>query len=137
VEEASPRQPETPKPAGAAEMVARPPRTGVEVVASEKRDDTVYHTLKDLRNGNLIKNVTRSSARKLWHYAITQVESGRPNPQQIQWRGNVAFLNERRRDNYVWYDLAMRDDEGIHVYYGVTDSGLDEAWLPLVEHIGG
>jgi hypothetical protein len=57
--------------------------------------------------------------------------------QQIQWRGNVAFLNERRRDNYVWYDLAMRDQDGIHVYYGVTDSGLDEAWQPLVEQAAG
>ena len=29
--------------------------------------------------------------------------------------------------------LIVRDDDGIHVYYGVTDSGLSEEWLALVE----
>ena len=55
---------------------AEPPRTGVEIVTSEKRQGTIYHTVRDLRNGNLIHNVTKSSARKLWHYAITQAEEG-------------------------------------------------------------
>ncbi len=41
-----------------------PPRTGVEVVKSEKRQGTMYHTLRDLRKGNEIKNVTKKSARK-------------------------------------------------------------------------
>ena len=66
------------------------PRTGVEIVESEKREGTYYHTVRDLRNGNLIKNVTRSSARKLWHYAITQKESGEPKMEKIRcttiWR---------------------------------------------------
>jgi hypothetical protein len=110
-----------------------PPRTGVEIVSSEKRNGTIYHTVRDLRNGNLIKNVTRSSARKLWHYAITRTEDGIPSKDSIKWQGNVAFLGQRRRDNYVWYDLAMRDDEGTHVYFGVTDSGLNDEWLKLVE----
>jgi hypothetical protein len=110
-----------------------PPRTGVEVVESEKRQGTYYHTVRDLRNGNLIKNVTRSSARKLWHYAITQVETGQPRPKEIKWQGNIALINQREKDDNVWYDLALRDGESIHVYYGVTDSGLNDAWLPLVE----
>ena len=46
------------------------PRTGVEVVSVEKRNGGRYYTLRDLRNGNIVKNVTRTSARRLWHYAI-------------------------------------------------------------------
>lgn len=110
-----------------------PPRTGVEIVASEERGGTIYHTVRDLRNGNRIKNVTKASARKLWHYAITQAESGKPATESIDWRGSIAFLGQRRRDNHVWYDLAMRDENGVHVYYGVTDSGLNDAWMELVE----
>jgi PHP family Zn ribbon phosphoesterase len=110
-----------------------PPRTGVEVVESEKRNGTYYHTVRDLRNGNLIKNVTRSSARKLWHYAISQVEAGLPREKDIRWQGNVALLDQREKDDNVWYDLALRDGDTIHVYYGVTDSGLNDEWLPLIE----
>lgn len=110
------------------------PSTGVQIVASEKRDGVVYHTVKDLRNGNLIKNVTRASARKLWHYAILQVEKGPPSSSKIKWQGNIALLDRRTKDNYVWYDLAMKDARGIHIYYGVTDSGLNDEWLKLVNH---
>lgn len=115
-----------------AEQTAHP-RTGVEIVASEKRGGTIYHTVRDLRNGNLIQNVTKSSARKLWHYAISQTEAGPPSAQKIDWKGNLAVLNERRNNNYVWYDLAMRDEDGVHYYYGVTDSGLNDEWMNLVE----
>jgi hypothetical protein len=114
---------------------ARPPiapSTGVEIVATEKRDGVAYHTVRDLRNGNLIKNVTRSSSRKLWHYAILQVEKGPFSSAKIKWQGNIALLDKRTKDNYVWYDLAMRDGTGIHIYYGVTDSGLNDEWLELV-----
>ncbi|HUM70100.1 MAG TPA: transcriptional regulator, partial [Chloroflexota bacterium] len=110
-----------------------PPRTGVEVVESEKRQGAYYHTVRDLRNGSLIKNVTRSSARKLWHYAISQVEAGQPKPKEIRWQGNIALINKREKDDNVWYDLALREADTIHVYYGVTDSGLNDAWLPLIE----
>jgi hypothetical protein len=110
-----------------------PPRTGVEIVASEERKGVTYHTVQDLRNGNLIKNVTKSSARKLWHYAISQKEAGLPDLRKINWHGNIALLNERKKDEHVWYDLALRENGEIHVYYGVTDSGLNEEWLKLIE----
>jgi hypothetical protein len=113
--------------------IAAHPRTGVEIVASENRSGTIYHTVRDLRNGNLIQNVTKSSARKLWHYAISKAEAGTPSPNKIDWHGNKAVLNDRRNNNYVWYDLAMRDKDGIHFYYGVTDSGLNDDWMNLVE----
>jgi PHP family Zn ribbon phosphoesterase len=110
----------------------QPPRTGVEIVNSEKRKSTMYHTVQDLRNGNLIQNVTKSSARKLWHYAISQAEAGEPNPKQIKWQGNMAVISRREKGDNVWYDLALRENDDIHVYYGVTDSGLNDDWLALV-----
>ncbi|MFZ0546233.1 MAG: hypothetical protein WAM60_12380, partial [Candidatus Promineifilaceae bacterium] len=128
-----PSQPEPTIPQSVTSNSAVPPRTGVEIVASENRGGTIYHTVRDLRNGNLIQNVTKTSARKLWHYAITQAEAGPPPANKIEWQGNLAVLNERRNNNYVWYDLAMRDDDGIHYYYGVTDSGLNDDWMNMVE----
>ncbi len=119
--------------AGAARQATTAPRTGVEVVSSETRQGTTYHTLRDLRNGNLIKNVTRSSARKLWHYAISQVEAGQPDKRKIKWQGNKALLNVRRKDNHAWYDLAMKENGQTHVYFGVTDSGLNDDWLRFIE----
>lgn len=113
------------------------PRTGVEIVSSEERDGTVYHTLRDLRSGNLINNVTRASARRLWHYAITQAETAPPNLAAVQWRNNVAVLNRRSKGNTTLYDLAVRREDGVHVYYGVTESGLSEDWLALVEEPRG
>jgi hypothetical protein len=110
-----------------------PPSTGVEIVESRERDGTVYHTVHDLRNGNRIKNVTRSSARKLWHYAITQVEDNPLAEEQIEWHGNMAIVDRRQRDKHVWYDLAMRTESGVRVFYGVTDSGLNDDWMTLIE----
>ncbi len=129
----------TPSPVATPQPTAKkpgvePPRTGVEVVDTQKRDGVVYHTVRDLRNGNLIKNVTRSSARKLWHYAITQAEAGKPKHGDIKWRNNVAVLSQRQKGDSTWYDLALRDGGEIHIYYGVTDSGLNEAWLGLIEN---
>jgi hypothetical protein len=84
-----------------------PPRTGVEIVDTVERKGTLYHTVKDLRNGNVVQNVTRSSARKLWRYAITQK---------------------------VRYNLAQRDPDGkIHIYYGVTEEGFHGEWRRFLE----
>lgn len=109
-----------------------PPRTGVEHVESQERDGVRYHTLRDLRNGNLINNVTRSSARRLWHYAITQIETAPPDLSSAQWRNNVAVLNRRQKGNMTLYDLAVREGDRVHLYYGVTDSGLSDGMLALV-----
>ena len=112
------------------------PRTGVEIVESQQRKNGIYHAVRDLRNGNLIKNVTKSSARKLWHYAITQAESHKPDPAKIQWFNDKAVLTMRRKDDYVWYDLALRDGDETRVFYGVTDSGLNEEWMAVIEQSG-
>lgn len=111
---------------------AEPPRTGVEVVKSEPRQGTTYHTVRDLRNGNLIQNVTKSSARKLWHYAISQAESGTLDPNKLTWANDMALIKTRKKGGQTWYDLALRDGQEIHVYYGVTDSGLNSEWMALL-----
>lgn len=133
-EPVSPPTPASAPPPAAKKPSIESPRTGVEVVDTQKRDGVVYHTVRDLRNGNLIKNVTRSSARKLWHYAITQAEAGKPKPSEIKWRNNIAVLSQRQKGDSTWYDLALRDGSEIHIYYGVTDSGLNDAWLALIEN---
>jgi len=109
-----------------------PPRTGVEIVATEERQGILYHTMRDLRNGNVVKNVTRKSARKLWHYAITQVEDHPVDPDRLQWEGEIALVRKRERGGQVRYDLAQRDDGKIRVYYGVTDDGIHGPWARLV-----
>lgn len=113
------------------------PRTGVEIVASEKRNDTVYHHLRDLRNGNIVRNVTRKSARKLWHYAITQKEDGRVDQPDVEWRDGIAVLNVYKRAGKTRYDLAQRENGKTRVYYGVTEDGVQDsshaAWRELLE----
>ena len=131
---ATPRKSEPSRPTAPANGRGgyEPPRTGVEHVESHERDGVIYHTLRDLRNGNLINNVTRSSARRLWHYAITQVETAPPDLSAAQWRNNVAVLNRRQKGNMTLYDLAVREGDRVHIYYGVTDGGLSDTMLALV-----
>jgi len=115
---------------------AEPPRTGVEVVKSENRQGTIYHTVRDLRNGNMIQNVTRSSARKLWHYAISETEAGTVDPKKLNWANDMALIKARKKGGQTWYDLALRDGDTVHVYYGVTDSGLNDEWMALLGENG-
>ncbi len=43
-----------------------PPSVGVEIVGREKRKGRIYYAVRDLRNDNVVHNVTKSSARRLW-----------------------------------------------------------------------
>jgi hypothetical protein len=111
-----------------------PPRTGVEVVKVEERDGTAYYTMRDLRNGNEVKNVTRVSARRLWHYAITEFDQ-LPNDLtkvKIQWQGNVGLLEVQRQGKNIRYNLVQRTSKGNHLYFGVTEDGIHGRWKALV-----
>ena len=109
------------------------PRTGVEIVASEDRDGTRYHTMRDLRNGNQVKNVTRKSARRLWHYAIEQHENDSElKKAKIAWQGDIGLLRQHGRAGSRRYDLAQRGPTGLRVYYGVNDDGIHGPWKELV-----
>jgi hypothetical protein len=109
------------------------PRTGVEIVHTETRKGQTFHQMRDLRNNNVVKNVTRKSARRLWHYAITEKEQSPVDPTKVNWQGNIALLKVHKRGGVRRYDLAQRDDQdNIHVYYGVTEDGISGEWLKLV-----
>jgi hypothetical protein len=113
---------------------ADPPGTGVQIVETEERKGTSYHTMKDLRNGNVVRNVTRSSARKLWRYAITEHESNPVKQDKVRWHGNLGVWKSSKRAGKLRFDLVQRMPDGqLHVYYGVTEDGIDGAWRVFIE----
>jgi hypothetical protein len=116
------------EPAGHVE----PPRTGVEIVETLERKGTFYHIMRDLRQGNVVKNVTRKSARRLWHYAITQTEEHPVDASKVEWHGDIGVLKRREHAGRARYDLVQREDDTLHVYYGVTEDGIHGEWGRLV-----
>lgn len=112
-----------------------PPRTGVEIISTEARGNTNYHTMRDLRNESIVHNVTMRSARRLWHYAIVQHEHGDPELAEILWHPSLP-IGMWRRDNRAGamrYDLVSRYPDGsMRIFYGVTEDGLQGPWLDLL-----
>jgi hypothetical protein len=109
------------------------PRTGVQVMSVDERNNVQYFTVRDLRNNSTIRNVTKKSARDLWHYAITQFAEHPEGPEGIEWRGDRAVLSREMRAGKMRSDLAMRDASGkVTVFYGATDDGLDTTWKDLI-----
>jgi hypothetical protein len=122
-------------PAGAGETPPDPPANGVEIVSTEERNGTLYHTVRDLRNLTTVHNVTRKSARRLWHYAIVQHEHGDPTPAEVAWHPSVPIGVWRRehRAGATRYDLVARYPDGsMRVFYGVSDEALQGPWAELV-----
>ncbi len=106
------------------------PRTGVEVIDCEDREGTNYYTMRDLRNGNIVKNVTESSARKLWHYAITRYKEIKKSPEKmkIKWSGNFGMMKRAKQGKTTLYDLVERKGQNLHFYFGVNEDGIHGAW---------
>jgi hypothetical protein len=118
----------------AAEPTITPPKVGVEIVDSVKRAGIVYHTVRDLRNGSVVRNVSRKSARKLWHYAITQYEQHPAEKAEIKWVGELGLLAASKRAGAQRYDLVQRLPDGtLRVYYGVTEDGIHGEWQRVAE----
>jgi hypothetical protein len=112
------------------------PKTGVEIVMTEMRKGTNYYSLKDLRNGDVVHNVTRQSARKLWQYALTQHETNAVDPNRVEWLGNIGMWRKNKRAGKTRYDLVQRDaKQNLYVYYGVTEDGLHGPWQKLFDMI--
>lgn len=111
-----------------------PPRTGVEIVSVEERNGKSYYTVRDLRNSNVVKNVTRKSARRLWHYAITQYAMILPDLShaKVQWDGDFGLLHRDKLGKRNRYDLVQRTPAGYRYYFGVTDDGIHGPWKKLV-----
>ncbi|MBN2391345.1 MAG: putative DNA binding domain-containing protein [Anaerolineae bacterium] len=109
-----------------------PPRTGVEIATVETRNNVRYYTMRDLRNGNLVSNVTRNSARRLWRYAIDEAENNPVKPSQVRWMGNIGIWKQREFSSQMRYDLVEKVGDTQHVYYGVTEEGIHGPWTTLV-----
>jgi hypothetical protein len=90
--------------------------------------------MRDLRNGNVVKNVTRKSARRLWHYAITRFATLSPDPSKakVQWQGNFGLVRSHKQGKSTRYDLIQRIEDGYRYYFGVTDDGIHGSWKRLV-----
>jgi len=106
----------------------------VEIVLAEERKGNRYYSMKDLRNGNVVHNVTQQSARKLWQYAITESLKQPVKPETVGWKGDIGLLKCLKRAGKRRYDLVQRDPGGkLHVYYGVTEDGIHGPWRGLIE----
>ncbi len=107
----------------------RAPKVGVQIVDVRERGGVRYYTIRDLRNGSSVQNVTLKSARRLWRYAISQHEQTAPNLDAIQWSGDVGLVKAEKRAGKQRYDFAQRLPDGsVAVYYGVTEEGCDDPW---------
>ena len=112
-----------------------PPSNGVEIISTEQRGGTGYHTMRDLRNMTIVRNVTRQSARRLWRYAIVQQEHGTPQPAEVFWhpRLPIGLWRRSERAGAMRYDLIARYPDGsTRIFYGVTEDGLQGPWLELL-----
>ena len=109
------------------------PQVGVEIVESTERNGRKFHSIRDLRNGHIITNVTRKGARKLWNYAIQQHEDKPVRADKIKWEGNIGVVRSENRAGKVRFDLALREGEKIRIFYGVTDEGMEGAWSTFVQ----
>jgi hypothetical protein len=121
-------------PSPAEDEVQDTPRTGVEIVSVTKRGGVDYFEVRDLRNGNVVKNVTLKSSRRLWHYAITQFSKlpAKIESLNIQWQGDLGLVTKKKRGNFSSYDLIERTKDGYRHYYGVTDDGIHGRWEALI-----
>jgi hypothetical protein len=114
-------------------LAVPPPRTGVEIVESVERKGVLYHTMRDLRDGGKVQNVTRNSARRLWRYAIALQEKGTFQEDKVTWSGDLGLWHKYLRAGRTHYDLVQRAPDGnVNIYYGVTEDGIHGQWRPVV-----
>jgi hypothetical protein len=125
-----PVQPTTAQPQsnGVVDTTFYLPQIGVEITEAEERNGHTFYTIRDMRNGHVIKNITRHGARKLWSYAIEQYEKQNPEQLPIEWHGNIGLVRAEKRAGKLRYDLALREGDNVRIFYGVTEDGMEGAW---------
>lgn len=111
------------------------PRSGVEIVEAQRRNNEWVYEIRDLRT---MPSVVRERAQGLWAYAIDRhadLRDGKVDLEgHIKWAGQLGLWRMYRQGNQVKYDLVHRDANGVidHVFYGVTDWGLNSTWDVLL-----
>lgn len=115
------------------EELGSAPHTGVEIFATVERGGQQYHTMRDLRDGGKVNNVTRASARRLWRYAIALKEKGTFSEDKVQWHGDKGLWHKYLRSSRPHYDLVQRTADGdVSIYYGVSEDGIHGEWRAVV-----
>jgi hypothetical protein len=110
------------------------PAIGVEIVSMDERKGTKYFSIRDMRNGNMVQNVTPSSARKLWSYAINQAATNPVDPTGVTWSGSFGLWQVAKRAKRMRYDLVLREPDGrMRVFYGVTSDGMSGPWVQFLQ----
>jgi len=123
----------SPVPVETATLSAEHPHTGVEIIDSVERKGVKYHTMRDMRDGSEVHNVSRASARRLWRYAIALKEKHTFQEDRVTWSGDLGLWHKYLRAGRPHYDLVQRDSAGkIHIYYGVTEEGIHGPWQAVV-----
>lgn len=119
---------------GVVEIVppVEPPRNGVEITATEIRKNVQYHSVRDLRNRRIVHNVTRSSARHLWQYAIDEFEKNPVSEERVQWHGDLGIWKTYTHAGKARHDFVQRASGRLFIYYGVTEDGLHGPWREMV-----
>lgn len=131
IEEPTPLVAEATTPAPEIDGLA--PRTGVEIDETVVRKGVKYHTMRDLRDGNRVHNVTRASARRLWRYAIALKEKGTFQEDKVVWMGDLGLWHKYLRSGRPHYDLAQRTPDGaVRIFYGVSEDGIHGPWKAVV-----
>lgn len=115
--------------------VAVEPKTGVEITESLIRGGKTFYTMRDLRNGNIVKNVTQASARRLWHYAISKYSSlsKKQIVDEAIWKGNYGLIAKYKQGQNDHYDFILRNGEDFRYFFGVTLDGIEGEWRLFVE----
>ena len=109
------------------------PTTGIEVLDSYEQDGIRFYTLRDLRYHKLIHNVTKSTDRRLWRAAIAQREKGDLDETAVRWKGDYGLWRSyRQRSGDRRYDLVYRGDGDPRIFFGVSESGMDDRWKALL-----
>jgi hypothetical protein len=109
------------------------PTTGIEVLDSYEQDGIRYYTLRDLRYHKLIHNVTKTTDRRIWRAAITQREKGDLDETAVRWKGDYGLWRSyRQRSGDRRYDLVYRGDGDPRIFFGVSESGMDDRWKALL-----
>jgi hypothetical protein len=111
------------------------PKTGVEITEAINRGGKSFYTMRDLRNGNTVKNVTQASARRLWHYAISKYDLVIKNPlnNEIKWIGNYGLLSRYKQGQNDHYDFILKNENSYRYFFGVTLDGIEGEWRQFLD----